>query len=85
MIVKLTYNLQPVDISFASDWDVASLGLRNTFMLTSMDEPEIGKYWARKKKPKSASKGKRTTLGRMSKEVITEQVKAAKSLLATLA
>jgi hypothetical protein len=84
MTVQLTYNIQPVDISFASQEDTARLGLRNTFMLTSMDEPETDKYWARRKKPKVKKSKSITKLGRMSKEVKATQLKSAKKLLATL-
>lgn len=84
MSVKLVYHVQPIDVSYARYPDAAQVGLRNTFMLTNADEPEIDKYWARRKKPKSASKGKRTKLGMLTREVITQQVKAGKALLATL-
>ena len=85
MSVKLTYNIQPIDVSYAKFPDAAQVGLRNTFMLTHMDEPDITNYWARKKKPKAKRETIKGTLGRMSKEVIATQLKDAKSLLATLA
>ena len=59
-------------------------GMRSSFMLTAGDEVETSKYWARRKKPKKAKATFKGMLGRMSKEVIAEQLKAGKSLLATL-
>lgn len=84
MSVKLVYNVQPIDVSYARYPDAAQVGLRNTFMLTSMDEDHIAAYWARKKKGKGRKETIKGTLGRMSKELKATQVKAAKSLLATL-
>jgi hypothetical protein len=70
----------------ASDHNLGyEVGLRKSFMLTNFDEPYIAEYWARRKKPKAKASKKGTgTLGKMTKEVIAEQVKAGKALLATL-
>ena len=57
-------------------------GLRASFMLTSGDETHITEYWARRKKPKKASKRSRSRFKYQSKEERTKQVEAAKALLA---
>jgi hypothetical protein len=85
MSVKLVFNLDPVDVSYAENPDAVGLGYRNTFMLTHMDEPEIDKYWARRKKSKPKKETFKGMLGRMSKEVKATHLKDAKSLLASLA
>ena len=57
-------------------------GLRKSFMLGSMDEGHIAEYWARKKKPKKASKRRSSRYKYQSKEERSKQVQAAKALLA---
>ena len=62
------------------------LGFRKTFMPSELDEKHIKLYWERRGK-KSKKGDKKVTLGklsRMSKEVVKQHTKAAKSLLATL-
>lgn len=57
-------------------------GLRNTFMLTAADESYTTEYWARRKKPKKASKRKSSRYKFQTKEERNKQVEAAKALLA---
>lgn len=90
---KFTINFviqdSPIILDFATDdprlegmFTEGYPGLRNTFMLGSMDETHTAEYWARRKKPKSASKRKSSRYKYQSKEERSKQVQAAKALLA---
>ncbi len=81
----------PVILDYATDnpklegmFEAGYPGLRNTFLLTAGDETHITKYWARRKKPKAPKARKLGELSRITKEVQTQQINAAKALLATL-
>ncbi len=70
------------DTRLAGLYGVGYPGLRNTFMLTSMDEDYISEYWARKKKPKAPKRTRSSRYKFQTKEERSKQVQAAKALLA---
>lgn len=84
--LKFVRNVAELQVT-SSDHNLGSeVGLRKTFMLTNFDEPYTDQYWARRKKEPKAKSSKSGVgkLGKMSKAVIAEQVKAGKALLAAL-